>query len=115
VTENERTRAAATALEGGDADRVGRLMDESHASLRDDFEVSRPELETMVRLARSHDGCHGARMTGAGFGGCAVALVAADVAPDFVREVTRRYAAEVGLQPAVYVCTASQGASLETA
>jgi galactokinase len=115
VTENERTLTAATALEGGDAEQVGRLMDDSHASLRDDFEVSRRELDTMVRLARSHDGCYGARMTGAGFGGCAVALVTADAAPDFVREVTRRYAAEVGLQPAVYVCTASQGASLETA
>jgi galactokinase len=115
VTENERTLAAATALEGSDAEEVGRLMDQSHASLRDDFEVSRPELDTMVRLARAHDGCHGARMTGAGFGGCAVALVAAEAAHHFVREVTRRYATEVGLHPAVYVCAASQGASLETA
>jgi galactokinase len=115
VTENDRTLAAATALEGGDVERVGRLMDESHASLRDDFEVSRPELDTMVRLARAHDGCYGARMTGAGFGGCAVALVAGSAAQDFVREVTRRYATEVGLQPALYICTASQGASLETA
>jgi galactokinase len=115
VTENERTLAAATALEGGDVERVGRLMDESHSSLRDDFEVSRPELDTMVRLARTHDGCYGARMTGAGFGGCAVALVAATSAQEFVRDVTRRYAAEVGLQPALYVCAASQGASLETA
>src|SRR3712207_8294746 len=58
VTENERALAAATALEGGDAEQVGRLMDESHASLRDDFEVSRPELETMVRLARSRSEEH---------------------------------------------------------
>jgi len=115
VTENERTLAAATALEGGNVEQVGRLMDESHSSLRDDFEVSRPELDTMVRLARAHDGCYGARMTGAGFGGCAVALVAATSAHEFVRDVTRRYAAEVGLQPALYVCAASQGASLETA
>ncbi len=114
VTENERVLAAATALEGGDVERVGRLMDESHASLRDDFEVSRPELDTIVRLARAQDGCYGARMTGVGFGGSAVALVASDAAHDFVREVTRRYAAEVGLQPALYVCVASQGASLET-
>jgi galactokinase len=115
ITENERTLAAATALEGGDVERVGRLMDESHASLRDDFEVSRPELDAMVRLARAHDAAYGARMTGAGFGGCAVALVAAGAAESFVREVTTRYAAEVGLQPAIYVCTASQGASLEMA
>jgi galactokinase len=115
ITENERTLAAATALEGRDVERVGCLMDESHASLRDDFEVSRPELDAMVRLARAHDAAYGARMTGAGFGGCAVALVAADAAADFAREVTMRYAAEVGLQPAIYVCTASQGASLEMA
>jgi galactokinase len=69
----------------------------------------------MVRLARAHDAAYGARMTGAGFGGCAVALVAADAAADFAREVTMRYAAEVGLQPAIYVCKASQGASLEMA
>jgi galactokinase len=114
VTENERTLAVATALEGGDAEQVGRLMDESHSSLRDDFEVSRPELDTMVRLARAHDGCYGARMAGVGFGACAVALVATSSTQEFVRDVTRRYAAEVGLQPALYVCVASQGASLET-
>jgi galactokinase len=115
VTENERTVAAAAALARGDAVTAGRLMDESHASLRDDLEVSGPELDAMVRLARSHDGCHGARMTGAGFGGCAVALVDASAAADLVRDVARRYAAEIGLQPAVYVCAAAQGASLETA
>jgi galactokinase len=115
VGENERTVAAAAALARGDAVTAGQLMDESHASLRDDLEVSRPELDAIVRLARSLDGCHGARMTGAGFGGCAVALVAAGVATDFVRDVTRRYAAEIGLQPAVYVCAAAPGASLEAA
>jgi galactokinase len=115
VSENERTVAAAAALAQGDAVTAGRLLDESHGSLRDDLEVSRPELDAMVRIARSIDGCHGARMTGAGFGGCAVALVAADIAADFVRDVTRRYAAEIGLQPAVYACAAARGASLETA
>jgi galactokinase len=115
VTENERTVAAAAALARGDAVTAGGLMDESHASLRDDLEVSRLELDAMVRLARAHDGCLGARMSGAGFGGCAVALVAANGATDFVGDVARRYAAEIGLQPAVYVCTASHGASLETA
>jgi galactokinase len=115
VSENERTVAAAAALGRGDAATAGLLMDESHSSLRDDLEVSRPELDAIVRLARSHDGCHGARMTGAGFGGCAVALVDAAAAADLVRDVTRRYAAEIGLQPAVYVCAASRGASLETA
>jgi galactokinase len=114
VAENERTVAAAAALGRGDVAGAGRLMDESHASLRDDVEVSRPELDAMVRLARSYEGCHGARMTGAGAGGCAIALVSADVVADFVRDVSRRYAAEIGLQPALYVCVAAQGASLET-
>ena len=115
VTENARVLAAAAALAGGDVRSVGRLMDESHVSLRDDFEVSRPELDTMVELARAHAGCHGARMTGAGFGGCAVALVDAGVAPAFAQETAHRYAAATGLQPAVYVCVASEGASLEPA
>ncbi|HVE78458.1 MAG TPA: galactokinase, partial [Gemmatimonadaceae bacterium] len=113
VSENARTVAAAGALAEGNVRRVGELMDASHQSLRDDFEVSRPELDAMVGLARSHDGCHGARMTGAGFGGCAVALVQRRAAEGFARDVAARYEAEVGLRPAVYVCAASQGASLE--
>jgi len=113
VTENARVLAAAAALGKGDVREVGHLMDQSHASLRDDFEVSRKELDTMVSLARSHDGCHGARMTGAGFGGCAVALVDAAAATDFAETTARRYEAATGKHPAVYVCSASEGASLE--
>jgi galactokinase len=89
-------------------------MDESHASLRDDFEVSRTELDTMVQLAQAEDGCFGARMTGAGFGGCAVALVARESANAFARNVSESYTRSVGLRPAVYVCSASQGASVES-
>lgn len=114
ITENARTVAAAASLEQGDLSRVGRLMDESHASLRNDFEVSRPELDTMVSLARAQEGTYGARMTGAGFGGCAVALVEREAAPGFVREVGRQYTAAIGLVPAVYLCSASAGASIET-
>jgi len=113
VTENERTLRAADALERGDAAEVGRLMDESHASLRDDFEVSRMELDAIVELAREHAGCHGARMTGAGFGGCAVALVDAGAADAFARDVAAAYRAKVGLEAKVYVCSASPGASVE--
>ena len=113
VTENARVLAAAAALGKGDVREVGHLMDQSHASLRDDFEVSRKELDSMVSLARSHDGCHGARMTGAGFGGCAVALVDAAAAADFAETTARRYEAATGKHPAVYVCSASGGASLE--
>ncbi|MDB4886230.1 MAG: galK [Gemmatimonadetes bacterium] len=115
IGENLRTRLAAAALERGDVKTVGRLMDESHASLRDDFAVSRRELDVMVTIAREHDGCYGARMTGAGFGGCAVALVRRDAADAFARDTAQRYERAVGLVPAVYVCAASAGASVEPA
>jgi galactokinase len=90
-------------------------MSASHVSLRDDFEVSRRELDLMVAMAEAHHACHGARMTGAGFGGCAVALVDGNAAAEFAGDVARRYEAEVGLRPSVYVCAASEGASLEAA
>lgn len=113
VTENARTVQAAELLERGDVEGVGALMAESHRSLRDDFEVSRPELDTMVALAQREDACLGARMTGAGFGGCAVALVRRAGADAFSRSVARAYADAVGIQPAVYLCAASDGASVE--
>ncbi|HVQ30438.1 MAG TPA: galactokinase, partial [Vicinamibacteria bacterium] len=75
VAESQRPRAMAKAFEIGDLETAGRLMDDSHASLRDLYEVSSPELDVMTELARAHPACHGARLTGAGFGGCAVALV----------------------------------------
>jgi galactokinase len=115
VTENARTLAAADALSSGDLRTVGALMNESHVSLRDDFEVSRRELDEMVRIAGAQPGCYGARMTGAGFGGCAVALVEAARAEDFVRAVARDYQNAVGLTPAIYLCAAAAGASLESA
>jgi galactokinase len=114
VTENARTLAAADALAMGDLHRVGALMNESHASLRDEFEVSRSELDTMVTIARAQEGCYGARMTGAGFGGCAVALVDAARSETIASQVAREYGAAVGLRPAVYLCSAAAGASLET-
>jgi galactokinase len=113
VTENARTLEAAELLERGDVKGVGTLMDQSHISLRDDFEVSRPELDAMVDIARRQPGCYGARMTGAGFGGCAVALVAREQADAFARAVAEVYTEAVGLRPAIYVCAASQGASVE--
>lgn len=113
VTENARTVDAATALAAGDVRRVGQLMNASHHSLRVDFEVSRPELDAMVDLATRREECFGARMTGAGFGGCAVALVAREAAPHFARGVAHDYERTTGLRPAVYVCTATRGASLD--
>ncbi len=114
VSENQRTVAAAEALRRRDARAVGRLMDLSHESLRDDFAVSSEALDLMVRLARHAPGCVGARMTGAGFGGCAVALVEAAQAEAFVDEVAREYAAAAGRTPALYVTTARAGASVLT-
>jgi galactokinase len=91
VSENLRPVAMAEALRREDLASAGALMNESHASLRELYEVSSPELDAISALARSHSACHGARMTGAGFGGCAVALVASDGAAAFVAEVQAAY------------------------
>ncbi len=112
VTENERTLQAAEAMRRGDAVAVGRLMDASHVSLRDDFEVSSDELDAMVECARSEEGCFGARMTGAGFGGCAVALVDADAANAFADSVGDCYRSRVDISPQVYICVATDGAEV---
>jgi galactokinase len=85
-------------------------MVQSHESLRDDFEVSNDALNTMVDCALEADGCLGARMTGAGFGCCAVALVPADKTEAFVARVTKTYRERSGLKPAVYVSSATDGA-----
>ena len=112
VTENARTLEAYEAMAEGDADRLGRLMDASHDSLRDDFEVSSRELNAMVRCARQQSGCYGARMTGAGFGGCAVALIPEDDSDDFVGRVASCYEATTGLEPSIYRCRAADGAGV---
>lgn len=111
VTENARTLAAYEAMKHGDAAALGRLMDASHESLRSDFEVSSDALDAMVDAARAHSGCLGARMTGAGFGGCAVALVEADAVEAFADGVPQRYESATGNDAAVYVVRASDGAS----
>ena len=112
VTENARTLAAADAMAAGQAETLGRLMDESHASLRDDFEVSSDALDTMVEVARSAPGSRGARMTGAGFGGCAVALVDRDAVDAFIEATRTGYRAQAGREPAVYVTAGSEGAAV---
>jgi galactokinase len=96
----------------GDAAELGYLMDRSHASLRDDFEVSSPGLDIMVGYARSTQGCLGARLTGAGFGGCAVALVRTETIQQFVASVMASYQSATGLAPKAYVCQASNGAEV---
>jgi galactokinase len=115
ITENTRTLAAAEAMRQGDAFEMGQLMYASHASLRDDFEVSRQEVNSMVACARQEAGCYGARMTGGGFGGCAVALVRAEAAALFATKVEASYRRATGLTPNIYVCQASDGAKVVSA
>lgn len=112
VTENERTLQAADAMHRGDAVELGHLMNASHVSLRDHFEVSSKELNAMVECALQQDGCYGARMTGAGFGGCAVALVRAAAADTFSISVTQCYQDATGITPNIYICVASNGAEV---
>jgi galactokinase len=109
VTENARTQAAAVALAAGDLDAMGRLMAESHASLRDDYEVSSPALDALVAAAMASPGCHGTRMTGGGFGGCTVSLVARESVDAFAEEVARRYREATGTVPTVFATTPADG------
>ncbi|WP_375766546.1 galactokinase [Archangium gephyra] len=112
ITENDRTVQAAEAMRAGDLTRLGRLMDASHDSLRDDFEVTNDALNTIVTLARAQPGCFGARMTGAGFGGCAVALVSPEQSEAFVQRINEKYQQATRNTPQCYVCQAADGASV---
>jgi galactokinase len=112
ISENERTQRAAEAMQRGDAETLGRLMIESHVSLRDDYEVSSEALNAMVDAALMHPACFGARMTGAGFGGCAVAIVRSEAADDFARQTADVYQNQTGQTPSVYVCRATAGAAV---
>ena len=112
ITENARVLQACDAMRGGDATGLGRLLGASHVSLRDDFQVSSRELDIIVEVAAAHPACLGARMTGAGFGGCAVALVREELTQGFAAETTAAYTARTGLTPRVYVCRATDGAGV---
>jgi galactokinase len=109
IDENARVLDAAAALETGDVPKFGRLMLESHRSLRDDFEVSCPELDLMVELAMEQEGVYGSRMTGGGFGGCTITLVRAGCVEAFKRAVEAGYERSFGCRPEIYVCSASDG------
>jgi galactokinase len=110
VAENARVLATVGALEAGDLDQLGRLFAESHASLRDLYEVSAPPLDTMVEVARAVPGVVASRMTGAGFGGCTVNLVLADAVPALQAAVSREYDRRTGLRGRVYPVAAVDGA-----
>jgi galactokinase len=112
ITENHRTEAAAEAMVRGDVDELGELMSQSHASLRDDYRVSSEALDAMVEAAMGHPACRGARMTGAGFGGCAVAIIDTPAADEFVAKVSTDYSHLTGNTPAIYVCRATSGAEV---
>lgn len=112
ITENERTLAAVETMVQGDPITLGRLMNDSHISLQDDFEVSNQELDIMVEIAQAQEGCYGARMTGAGFGGCAVALVRSTVVGTFAQTIARSYQAATQLEPSIYICEATNGAEI---
>lgn len=113
VYEIERTSQAIPLLEKGDVASFGKLMNECHASLRDLYAVSGPELDLMARLAQPIDGCYGARQTGGGFAGCTVNLVEKEKTEDFSRILSSQYEKQTGLHPAVYICTASDGAAVD--
>jgi galactokinase len=113
VEENRRVLLAVECLRSGDLGRMGRLMQESHRSLRDLYEVSCRELDLMVAAAAGLPGYYGGRMTGGGFGGCTVNLVTADQAESFRRTMVERYRQQTGITPEIYICSPANGAQLE--
>ena len=112
VTENERTLEAAQAMCEDDAEALGALMNASHVSLRDDYEVSGPALDAIVEIAQTSPGCIGARMTGGGFAGCAVALVDTEAANAFASAVQESYRVTTGFDARVWLSRPAAGASL---
>jgi len=114
VTENARVEEAVAAMRAGDRARVETLMGQSHASLRDDYEVSCPELDVLVELASALPYCHGARLTGAGFGGSTVNLVETEAVEAFIPAVTSGYRQRRGRAAEVHVFEPSQGARVLT-
>jgi galactokinase len=112
ITENARVLEAVNVMKAGNVKRLGELFNASHNSLRDDFEVTNEALNQIVECAQEQSSCFGARMTGAGFGGCAVALVLEENASEFTKAVSAAYKQRSGLNASIYVCKASEGASL---
>jgi len=112
VEEIERSEQAELLLEAGNVRQFGELMNQCHVSLRDLYEVSCPELDVMVSVAQSLDGCYGARLTGAGFGGCTVNLVANESTEAFAQALAAGYEAQTQLRPEIYITRASNGAEV---
>jgi len=112
VSENQRVLEAVAALGGGNLPAFGTLMNQSHESLRDDYEVSCRELDIMVEAALEIDGVYGSRMTGAGFGGCTISAVRPDAVKAVQAQVSCKYESATGLTPSIYVCHAEDGVRL---
>ena len=109
IYENQRTLMAKNALENNDLVTFGKLMNESHISLRDDYEVTGIELDTLVELAWKHEGVLGSRMTGAGFGGCTVSLVKKGNVDDFIKNVGQDYKEKIGYEASFYIANIGNG------
>jgi galactokinase len=109
ISENDRTVLASRALEVGDVGKLGHLMTQSHASLRDDYQVSCRELDLMCELAQSRNGVSGIRMMGGGFGGCTISLVDLEHLEDFKIHMTTSYCHATGLVPAIHEVEADGG------
>jgi len=109
ISENERVTTFSDALHNNDLKTIGKLLNQSHTSLRDDFEVSSKDLDCIVDLAQQHPDCLGARMTGAGFGGCALALLDADITEHFIDDVKSKYSNLTGIQPHIFEVSSEDG------
>ncbi len=109
ITEIERVEKATKYLEKGLVEKLGQLLNESHYSLKDDYEVSCTELDIITEIARKSEGCFGARMTGAGFGGCAIALVNPEFSDTIIQNLINQYESKIGHKPKVYKTIAEDG------
>ena len=109
VTENARVLEAVASLKAGNLTRLGELLKASHESLRTDYEVTGIELDTLADTANAQKGCIGARMTGAGFGGCAIALVHKDYTDSFISAVQKKYTEIIGHDAGFFSCSSSDG------
>ena len=113
VKEIARVQSALVALQSNNTKSFGALMFSGHASLRDLYEVSCPELDALVEIARTAPGCLGARLTGEGFGGCTVNLVEESKTVEFIETLMEGYRQQTGREADVYICRANAGASVE--
>ena len=113
VSENERVALAAQALRAGDVNALGRLLNLSHASLRDLYRTTGVEADTLVNISQNHPACLGSRLTGGGFGGCTVSLVKREMAQCFKSEVTEEYSVRTGLEPVCYDVISDDGLTIE--